>query len=153
LLSEKLEAAQKGSDTGAVTNNVGNQVIVPKEGESFDETMRRAAAYGRTVTPSQITAELKTAPAKVATVVGAAPLIGAGGAAASAAPGELAGVGERLLQMTESQLPKFAEAYPHLSKIATHLGLSATAVRIYELLTHLGPEKVKHGLPQVSEPL
>jgi hypothetical protein len=60
---------------------------------------------------------------------------------AAIAPGEAVGAGERLLQMSESQLQKFAEAYPHLSKIATHLGLSATPVGIYELLTRLGGKK------------
>ena len=61
--------------------------------------------------------------------------------AAGVLPGEAVGAGERLLQMTESQLQKFAEAYPHLSKIATHLGLSATPVGIYELLTRFGGKK------------
>jgi len=61
-------------------------------------------------------------------VLAAAPVIGAAGAAALSAPGEISGAGERLLQMTESQLQRFAEAYPHLSKIATHLGISATPV-------------------------
>jgi hypothetical protein len=60
---------------------------------------------------------------------------------AAIAPGEGVQAGERLLQMTESQLQKFAEAYPHLSKIAAHLGLSATPVGIYELLTHWGGKK------------
>jgi hypothetical protein len=60
---------------------------------------------------------------------------------AAIAPSEAVNAGERLLQMTESQLQKFAEAYPHLSKIAAHLGLSATPVGIYELLTHWGGKK------------
>ena len=124
-----------------MTNDVGNTVIVPKDGESFADTMARAAAHGKTVTQDQINREMATAPKKVATVVGAAPVIGAGGTALLAAPGEVAGAGERLLQMTESQLQRFAEAYPHLSKIATHLGLSATPVGIYELLTRWGGKK------------
>ena len=60
LMSEKAEAAMTGSDTGAITNDVGNAVIMPKEGESFDETLRRAAAYGRTVAPQQTNAEMAT---------------------------------------------------------------------------------------------
>jgi hypothetical protein len=127
--------------TGQVTNDVGNTVIVPKEGESFADTMKRAAAYGKTVTPQQINAEVRTMPGKAATVLAAAPVIGAAGAASLAAPGEISGAGERLLQMTESQLQRFAEAYPHLSKIATHLGISATPVGIYELLTRFGGKK------------
>jgi hypothetical protein len=83
LLSEKAEAQ------GQITNDVGNTVIVPKEGESFADTMKRAAAYGKTVTPQQINTELATAPKKAAETVAAAPLIGAGGAAALSGLGEL----------------------------------------------------------------
>src|SRR2546427_8348357 len=61
---------------GEQINDVGNRVIVPAEGEDFATTMRRAAAYGKTVTPAQIQAEMATAPKKVATVLGAAPAIG-----------------------------------------------------------------------------
>ena len=129
------------ADTGQMTNDVGNTVIVPKDGESFADTMKRAANYGRTVTPAQLNPEEKTIPAKAATVIAAAPAIGAGGAAAVALPGEAVNAGERVLQMTESQLQRFAEAYPHLSKLATHLGLSATPVGIYELLTHFDGKK------------
>src|SRR5690242_8874056 len=60
LLSEKLEA--EAAQAGQVTNDVGNTVIVPKEGESFADTMKRAAAYGKTVTQDQINKELATAP-------------------------------------------------------------------------------------------
>ena len=56
-------------------------MITPKPGESFSNTMQRAAAYGKTVTPTQVNAELATAPAKAAQVVMAAPAIGALGAA------------------------------------------------------------------------
>jgi hypothetical protein len=87
LLSEKLEAQAK--QAGQVSNDVGNTVIIPKDGESFADTMQRAAAYGKTVTPQQVNAELKSAPAKTATVLAAAPAIGAAGTAALAAPGEL----------------------------------------------------------------
>jgi hypothetical protein len=54
-------------NAGEQINDVGNRVIVPKEGESFGDTMKRAAAYGKTVTPSQINAETASAPGKVAT--------------------------------------------------------------------------------------
>lgn len=84
LLSEKAE------NQGTMTNDVGNTVIVPKEGESFSDTMARAAKQGQRTTPEQVNKELATAPAKAATVLGAAPIIGAGGAAALAAPGEIA---------------------------------------------------------------
>jgi hypothetical protein len=67
---------------GQIRNDVGNTVIVPKPGESFADTMQRAAAYGKTVTPAQINAEVKTAPEKAAETLAAAPALGFGGAAA-----------------------------------------------------------------------
>jgi len=76
------------AQSGAQVNDVGNMVITPRPGESFDDTMRRAAAYGRTVTPQQIGAETRTMLPKAAETLAAAPAIGAGGAAALAAGGE-----------------------------------------------------------------
>ena len=111
-------------------------MIVPKDGESFADTMKRAAAYGKTVTQDQINKEMATAPGKVATTLAAAPAIGFGGAASLAAPGEIAGAGERLLQLSESQLGKFAEAYPHIVKLASALGTPLTIGGIYELFQH-----------------
>jgi hypothetical protein len=78
------------SQSGQVTNDVGNTVITPKDGESFADTMKRAAAQGQQTTPDQINREIATMPGKAATVLAAAPAIGAGGATALAAPGELA---------------------------------------------------------------
>ena len=51
---------------GEQINDVGSRVIVPKDGESFADTMKRAADYGKTVTPKQIDAEMQTAPKKAA---------------------------------------------------------------------------------------
>jgi len=92
-MSEKAET--QAQNTGQITNDVGNTVIVPKEGESFSDTMKRAAAYGKTVTPQQINAELATAPKKACN--GACRCSGdcAAGAAALSAPGEISGAGER----------------------------------------------------------
>jgi|SRR5208282_1268486 len=78
------------SKTGYLINDVGNKVIVPKDGESYADTMKRAAAHGRQVTPEQINKEISTMPGKAATVLAAAPLIGAAGAAALATPGDAA---------------------------------------------------------------
>jgi hypothetical protein len=68
--------------SGEVLNDVGNRVIVPRPGEEFADTMKRAVAAGKTVTQPQIDAEMKSAPAKVAETLTAAPVIGAAGAAA-----------------------------------------------------------------------
>jgi hypothetical protein len=75
---------------GEQTNDVGNKVIVPAQGESFDDTMKRAVAYGKTVTQDQLNREEKTMPAKAATVLTAAPIIGTAGAAGGAAVNEVA---------------------------------------------------------------
>jgi hypothetical protein len=80
--------------SGEQLNDVGNRVIVPKDGESFSDTMARAVASGKTVTQPQIDAEMRTAPAKVAQTLTAAPVIGAAGAAALTFPPHLR-TGER----------------------------------------------------------
>lgn len=46
------------------------------------------------------------------------------GVAGASGAGEALPAAEKVLQLTESQLGKFAEAYPHLSKLAGHLGLA-----------------------------
>ena len=85
---------------GEQINDVGNKVITPIEGESFASTLQRAAAYGRSITQqpdkgaSVINKEMATAPKKAATVLAAAPAIGAGLPVAMAAVGEgVAGLG------------------------------------------------------------
>jgi hypothetical protein len=111
-----VQAAQ-----GQVRNDVGNTVIVPKEGESFADTMQRAAAYGRTVTPQQINAEMATAPKKVAQTLVAAPAIGAAGTAALAGAGEAASYGYQTLksllpsQATVDQIIKIGKVMRDLS--------------------------------------
>jgi hypothetical protein len=138
---EQLEQStqkQQAPPSGQLTNDVGNTVIVPKDGESFADTMQRAAAYGKTVTPSQINAETATAPAKAATVMGAAPVIGAAGAAGLAGAGELPGAAERFLQVSEKALEHLGENYPQLTKLAAKLGYGAGAAGAYKLLNKLG---------------
>ena len=111
-----VQAAQ-----GQVRNDVGNTVIVPKDDESFADTMRRAAAYGKTVTPQQINAEMRTAPGKAATVLAAAPAIGAAGAATLAGAGEAGSYGYQTLksllpsQATVDQVIKIAKVMRDLS--------------------------------------
>lgn len=90
LEQTSAKPAQQARPSGQVTNDVGNTVIVPKDGESFADTMKRAAAQGQQTTPDQINKEVETIPGKAATVLAAAPAIGAAGAASLAAPGELA---------------------------------------------------------------
>jgi len=63
--------------TGEIRNDVGNTVIVPKEGESFQDTMNRAAAQGKKTTPEMISKEVATMPGKVLDVLSASTAIGA----------------------------------------------------------------------------
>jgi hypothetical protein len=140
LLSEKAEAAATGSDTGQVTNDVGNAVIMPKEGESFDDTMKRAAAYGKTVTPAQINAETATAPKKVAQTLLAAPAIGAAGAGAISGLGEggqalyelairhLAGVLPELEGSDELAKQKLLEMAPKILNTVKNLGIAGGGI-------------------------
>lgn len=80
--------------TGEIVNDVGNKVIVPKDGESFADTMKRAVAYHKSLTPAQqqaaIDKEVATMPKKTAQTLGAAATIGVVGPAMLAAPGEIA---------------------------------------------------------------
>jgi hypothetical protein len=69
---------------GEQINDVGNKVIVPADGEPFAQTMQRAAAYGKTVTPDMINSETQSAPGKVAATLAAAPAMGFAGTAALA---------------------------------------------------------------------
>ena len=74
--------------TGEITNDVGQKVIVPKDGESFSDTMKRAVAYHKSLTPEQqqaaLDAEAKTMPAKTLEAGIGGPLAAVGSYAAGA---------------------------------------------------------------------
>jgi hypothetical protein len=122
---------------GEQINDVGNRVIVPKDGESFSDTMKRAADYGKTVTPKQIDAEMQTAPKKAAQVLVAAPLIGAGIPAAEAGLAELPGAGKVILDHLESKAAQYASQYPHLVGIAKAMGIPTTTAGVLLYAHHL----------------
>jgi hypothetical protein len=121
------------AQSGAQVNEVGNLVITPRQGEAFADTMQRAAAYGRTVTPDQLNAEERTIPAKAATTLAAAPILGAGGAAALAGAGELPGLGKQAIdtgvQYLKNILPEQATADQviKVAKIVRDLSLTTAA--------------------------
>jgi hypothetical protein len=100
------------AQSGAQVNDVGNLVITPRLGESFGDTMKRAAAYGKTVTPDQLNAEEATIPGKAATVLASAPAIGATGTAALASLGALPSLGKQAVdsgvEYLKSVLPEQA---------------------------------------------
>jgi hypothetical protein len=137
LEQQSAKPAQQATPSGQVTNDVGNSVITPKDGESFSDTMKRAAAQGKQTTPDQINKEIATMPSKAATVLGAAPVIGAGGAAALAAPGELADLAIKHLagnvlpgMETEAAKQSLLKMIPSVKQLVGY-GLS------YEGLKHL----------------
>jgi hypothetical protein len=107
--------------SGEQLNDVGNRVIVPKDGESFSDRMARAVASGKTVTQPQIDAEMRTAPAKVAqTLVGAATIGAAMPAAEVAGGAGLGGILPRVLPGTIAgvkAIGAWAKAHPVLAYI------------------------------------
>ncbi len=77
------------AETGITKNDDGSFVITPKDGESFSDTMKRAAAAGKNVTPQTIQSQAQKGVKLAPTVLAAAPVAGALGTAALAAPGEI----------------------------------------------------------------
>ena len=105
--------------TGEITNDVGQKVIVPKDGESFQDTMRRAVQYHQSLTPEQqkaaINAETATIPKKAAQTIAAAPAIGFGGTAALAAPGEVINVAKMSPEALKA-IQEMAKDHPDAAK-------------------------------------
>jgi hypothetical protein len=99
--------------TGEIANDIGKTVIVPKGGESFADTMERAAAHGKSVTQEDINDEMATAPKKAAQVLGGAVAAGAGGLAA------LAGTGEAIFgsSVAFKAVVEMAKAHPVAAKM------------------------------------
>jgi hypothetical protein len=104
--------------TGEQINDIGKTVIVPKEGESYSDTMARAAAQGKKTTQQDINDEVATAPKKAAEVLAAAPVIGAAGAASLAAPGEIVQGVRAIPGLTETLLrPRLLPRYGTLCRL------------------------------------
>lgn len=137
-------AAQAGAidstPSGEGTNDVGEKIIIPKDGESFEDTMRRAAAHGKSVNQSDIDKEMATAPGKVAETVASAPAMGAAGVAALAGPGELAGATSAAIKNLLPAVTKgvqgigeWAEAHPMTARMIWEgLKLSAQFAGLYK---------------------
>jgi hypothetical protein len=142
LASEVAEAkhsAASASQTGELTNDVGQKVIVPKDGESFSDTIKRAVAYHNSLTTDQqqaaMGAEAKTIPAKTAQTLGAAAGLGVVGPALLAVPGELGELaikhlaGNVLPGMEETAArAKLAEMAPKALQIVKEWALPVSAV-------------------------
>jgi hypothetical protein len=93
-LSAGMVSAAENDPTqsGYQINDVGNKVIVPKDGENFTDTMKRAVAHHQSMSPEErktaYDKEVATMPAKTAQTLAAAASAGLVGPAALAAPGE-----------------------------------------------------------------
>jgi hypothetical protein len=140
LASEVAEQAH--AEAGQVTNDVGQTVIVPKDGESFADTLKRGVALGKQrqqngTQQQAIDAEMATAPKKVAQTLGAAAGIGVTGPAMLALPGELTDLavkhlaGDVLPGMEEmAARAKLAEWAPKVAKAATALGVGIPGLKL-----------------------
>ena len=120
------------SQTGEIVNDVGNKVIVPKNGESFADTMKRAVQYHNSLTPEQrqaaIDKETATMPKKTAQTLGAAATIGAvaGSTPAIAAVGsDVAGLAGEYAEYYGKQAGQL------LKQIATEHPKAALAAKAY----------------------
>jgi hypothetical protein len=134
--------------TGEITNDVGNTVIVPKDGESFSDTLKRAVAHNKAMTPEQqqaaIDKETATMPKKTAQTLGAAATIGAVGPALLAAPGEIVDASGALYDLAvkhlagnvlpgmeeEAAKAKLLELAPKVYKAAKELGIAGTGLTL-----------------------
>lgn len=86
------------AEAGRTDNADGSFVITPKDGESFSDTMKRAAAAGKTVTPQMIQSQtqkgLKEAPTVLAATAAPAVGLAAGAELASATPAAVKAISE-----------------------------------------------------------
>jgi hypothetical protein len=103
---------QARSAGGTVVHDDGSFQVTPLEGESFAATMQRAANAGKSVTPEVLRSQgikgLKEAPL----VMAAAPLMGAGGAAALAGGAEIAAMSPALVRNGADLLLQELKANP-----------------------------------------
>jgi hypothetical protein len=103
------EIAKAGGPNGETTNPVtGSKIIVPKEGESFLDTMKRAAQHGKTVSDAEVQASARQGLKDAPLVAAAAPAIGFGGAAALGAAGST----PQATKASIDAITKMAAAHP-----------------------------------------
>lgn len=136
--------------SGQVLNDVGATVVVPKDGESYADTVQRAITRAKQ-NPDAVSADIaKEATAsnlasKSAETLGAAAGIGVAGPAILAAPGEgvaaikaIPGATEAILQHLEENAAEYAAKYPHLLALAGKLGIPTT---VGGLILYLAKDK------------
>jgi hypothetical protein len=123
---------------GEIVNDVGNKVIVPKEGESFADTMKRAIQYHDSLTPEQrqaaINKEVGTMPKKAAEALGGAAVAGIAGPAALAGAGEAGAAIQGLTTAPLGMTPPIIRALPHIVQFAKVMGQLGVGVGGLSLL-------------------
>lgn len=136
-----IDIPQDQDDSGVSRDRDGSFVITPREGESFADTIKRAAQAGKNVTQEQIQSQTKRGLKEAPAVLAAAPVVGAAGSAALAGAGEtlaeLPGLGKAVLSHLESRAAEYASQYPHLIALAKSFGVPTTvASMLYYLHSH-----------------
>jgi hypothetical protein len=134
LVQQSAKPTQPATPSGQVTNDVGQMVVTPRDGESFQDTVNRAKALqkGREASGTQQTAldaETATIPKKTAQTLAGAATIGAVGPAVMAVPGEIADfalghLAGNVLPGMEAQAAKqtLIHALPKVAQFAKTIG-------------------------------
>lgn len=133
-----LEDAKKSGWTPV--NPDGSFTLTPKDGESFEDTMNRAANAGKSVTPELIKKQTQKGIEDAPVVAAAAPVIGAVGAAGLAVPGEIAGLGTPAYvggkSVVEKTLDLIGKAKPYLDgleKLGVGGGLALIIKELHDI--------------------
>lgn len=134
--NDQVEAAQAAG--GTPIRQDGSFTVTPTEGESFSDTMRRAVAAGRTVTPQLIQQQTMTGIKDAPLALGAAATAGVAGPAMLAGAGELgAAVGNltapttQLVRTGAGYMTNWAEAEgPSLARQALSSPVAQQAIRM-----------------------
>jgi hypothetical protein len=125
-LQRELELRMQQLSAAAFTDN--RFTITPKDGESFSDTMQRAAQAGKTVTPAEITSQGLKGLIETPAVLAAAPAIGVA-QPAMASLGDLLGPAAGATSKAISAIKAMAEAHPYAAKLISKAleGSAATA--------------------------
>lgn len=115
-------------EEGQQVNDVGNTIIVPKEGESYQDTIKRAVEHYKAMPKAElqerINREEARMPSKIGQTLAAAPAIGAGGSAILSLPGEVLGTARAVLPKVipatiagVKAIGEWAESHPTQARI------------------------------------
>lgn len=144
----KAVPLENDPDPGYAINDVGNKVIVPKEGEQFQDTINRAVTHWKSLSSEdqqkQMNAEIATMPEKVPEALTGAAIAGIAGPAALAAPGEIAGGVRAAVSAPLGGTAPIVRALPHIARLANvlyKLGITTAAAKM--LLDEFMPDEHK----------